>query len=140
MALPIMAVLAAIGPTLGEILKKVIPDADDRAKAQEEIVKTVAGLDSEVLKGQQRLNEKQADNASLFVAGARPFAMWGFTAALLYCLVLQPYVVWFAYLYNLPVFPQVDTEALMNLTVAILGLAGIRGWETVRGKARSSIK
>jgi hypothetical protein len=55
-------------------------------------------------------------------------------------MLVYPYVSWACALAHLPVPPAVDADMLYVLVTSLLGLAGIRGWESVKGVARSRIK
>lgn len=135
-----VALLGAITGVIGDVLSKIVPDVNQRAQAAKEITDQIAGLDLEVLKGQQRLNEQEANSPSLFIAGPRPAALWLCVFGLAYSLILNPFLTWFALIYHFPAPPNLDNETLMTLTTGLLGLAGIRGWEKVKGVARENLR
>jgi hypothetical protein len=48
--------------------------------------------------------------------------------------VLNPIFQWGLALYGInAVLPQLQTDVLMELTIALLGLAGLRSWEKAKG-------
>ena len=135
MALPAI-LISVLGPLIGNVLDKVIPNKDERAKATEEITEAIANVDLEVIKGQLKINELEATNGSLFVSGARPFLLWGSGLGVLYMTIAYPNLVWLCRIRGWPEPPPLDGDMLMSLTTGMLGLAGIRGWEKVKGVAR----
>lgn len=85
---------------------------------------------------QQRPNEVQAEinrieagHRSLFVAGARPFLLWvcGFGFALTF--LINPIIEW------ITGYPgcQIPIDIMLELTLAILGLSGLRTYEKLKG-------
>lgn len=136
MALPAV-LISILGPILGNVLDKVIPDKDAREAAKEEITEAIAGLDQKVIEGQLRINEMQAAHQSLFVAGGRPAAMWLSVIGLAYQCIIYPNLIWVCRLQGWPEPPPIDSDILMTLAFSLLGLAGIRGYEKSRGVARA---
>jgi hypothetical protein len=128
-------------PALGPILDKLIPDANERAEVTREIEAAAAAAD----KTQADLNTKQADSPSLFVAGARPAALWLAVIGFGYVVILQPLATWFLQLFgvvaglpNIPAPPLLNADAIHALLFGLLGLGGLRTVEKVKDVARSS--
>ncbi|WP_440056288.1 3TM-type holin (plasmid) [Pseudoalteromonas sp. T1lg65] len=82
---------------------------------------------------QSKINQVQASHRSLWVAGARPFLMWVCGLGFLFAFVVNPILQWLW-----PEFgtPQLPLDAMMELTLAMLGLAGLRTVEKLQGVAR----
>ncbi|WP_108944091.1 3TM-type holin [Shewanella halifaxensis] len=78
-------------------------------------------------------NTMAAQHRSAFVAGARPFLMWVCGFGFLFAFLVNPILQW--------IWPDVGTpelplEVMMELTLAMLGLAGLRTVEKIKGVAK----
>ena len=80
---------------------------------------------------QAEINKVQAIHRSTFVAGARPFLMWVCGIGFLMAFCANPIMQWF----GLPpiLFPL---EVMMELTLAMLGLSGLRTMEKIKGVSK----
>lgn len=79
---------------------------------------------------QAEIMKVQAMHRSTFVAGARPFLMWVCGFGFLFAFVINPILQWL-----LPDIgtPELPLEAMMELTLAMLGLAAMRTVEKIKG-------
>lgn len=122
---------------LSQLLDKLIPDPEARAKAQA----SLREADLEALKlaleadaRQADVNRQEAASAELFVAGWRPFIGWVCGAAFAYHFVLQPLLAFI--LDNSgagPVLlPAFDMDTLATVLMGMLGLGGLRTIEKIR--------
>lgn len=128
-----LALLNILAPILGNVLDKVLPDPQAKAKAQTEILAALAASDL----AQMEVNKTEAASSSIFVAGWRPFVGWVCGAALAYVYIVQPIANWFlAMWYPGVITPAIDTSILMELVFAMLGIGGLRTFEKVKGVAR----
>ena len=129
-----------IGQILGAaapILDKFVEDKDAKNKIKEELEQSIIGLQAP----QAAANVEQAKHSSLFVAGARPAIMWICALGLLTQFFLMPIAEWASALWFPDIaLPSLATEELMTLTLALLGLGGMRSFEKSRGVARESMK
>lgn len=129
-----------IGQILGAaapILDKFIEDKDAKNKIKAELEQSIIGLQA----AQAAANVEQAKHSSLFVAGARPAIMWICALGLLTQFFLMPIAEWASALWFPDVaLPSLATEELMTLTLALLGLGGMRSFEKSKGVARESMK
>lgn len=95
---------------------------------------------------QMEINKAEAGHASIFVAGWRPFVGWVCGSALAYALILRSFLVWITNIVatfaevTIPVPPEVNTEILMTTLMGMLGMAGYRTYERMKGVARKGIK
>jgi len=80
---------------------------------------------------QSEINKVQASHRSTFVAGARPFLMWVCGIGFLMAFVINPIMQWFGLA---PVILPVDV--MMELTLAMLGLSGLRTIEKLKGVSK----
>ena len=133
---PIGAIVAAVGGVIDDLHTS----DKERLDAEIELRKIDAGL----LQGQMDVNKVEAASSSLFVAGWRPAIGWIGAVALGYQFLLYPLLVWaWALLQarglvpgNLQPPPMLDTEALWVVLSGMLGIAGLRSVEKVKGVAR----
>jgi hypothetical protein len=136
----------AAGP-LDRLLGRFVPNADDRQKAKLEIETELIKAANQANAAQIEVNKTEAQHASLFVAGWRPAVGWvcGFSLAWQY--VLQPMLTWLVAVigpalgYPLPPLPTLDTSEMMTILMGMLGLAGFRTYEKIKGEVdRSTLK
>tara|TARA_Y100000114_G_C11603788_1_gene251730 strand:- start:67 stop:465 length:399 start_codon:yes stop_codon:yes gene_type:complete len=122
---------------ISNILDKFVADKDLKAKLQHE-------LDQELHKAnmaQIEVNKEQAKHASLFVSGARPAIMWVCCLGLFWSFFLAPFLTWLIVASgSTATLPAIETEGLLSLTLALLGLGGYRSFEKFKGVARNSLK
>lgn len=93
--------------------------------------------DTDLAKGQLRVNEVEAANTNMFVAGARPFIMWICGFALAYAAIIEPmgrFAASVIYGYT-GVFPIIDTTITMQLLLGLLGLGAMRSYDKKQGTA-----
>lgn len=125
-----LQILGVLAPILGNVLDKVLPDPQARAKAQAEIMAALMAADV----SQVEVNKVEAAHRSIFVAGWRPFIGWVGGSALAYIYIVQPMVNWVLQLwYPGVVAPEIMTDNLFELVLAMLGLGGMRTFEKMRG-------
>ncbi|ALQ08475.1 MULTISPECIES: 3TM-type holin [unclassified Pseudoalteromonas] len=82
---------------------------------------------------QSEIMKVQAQHRSTFVAGARPFLMWVCGFGFLFAFVINPLLVWL-----IPDIgkPELPLDTMMELTLAMLGLAGLRTVEKLNGASK----
>jgi hypothetical protein len=119
------------------ILDKFVADKDLKLKLQHE-------LNQELHKAnmaQIEVNKEQAKHSSLFVSGARPAIMWVCCLGLFWSFFLAPFLSWLIVASgSTATLPAIETEGLLSLTLALLGLGGYRSFEKFKGVARNSLK
>lgn len=82
---------------------------------------------------QAEIMKVQAMHRSTFVAGARPFLMWVCGLGFLFAFVINPVLQWLMPEVGTPELPL---DAMMELTLAMLGLATLRTVEKIKGVAK----
>ena len=82
---------------------------------------------------QAEIMKVQAQHRSTFVAGARPFLMWVCGFGFLFAFVINPLLVWL--IPNIGK-PELPLDAMMELTLAMLGLASLRTVEKLNGASK----
>jgi len=123
-------------PDIAEPIKAVGNILDDLFTSDEEKL----NLENIKLRIQQRpamiqaeINKVQAHHRSTFVAGARPFLMWVCGVGLAMAFIVNPLIEFFMPgegLINVPL------DQMMELVLALLGLATLRTFEKVKGVSK----
>ena len=120
----------------GKVLDKFVEDKDLKTKLDAELRSQLINLDTL----QAQTNMEQAKHASIFVAGARPAIMWICAFALAWQYILAPMASWgLAIWYPVVTLPELGTEELTGLVMALLGLGAARSYEKSKGVARNSM-
>jgi hypothetical protein len=121
-------------------LDKFFPDADTELKGK--LAQAAAEIDHEFQLQLKQIenNVEEAKHPSIFVAGARPAAMWVGVISLLYSGIGVSMLSWIALCLHLPPFPTVDTEAANSILFGLLGLGTMRTVEKVKGVATTKVK
>jgi hypothetical protein len=133
---PIADIISAVGSVAGDL----ITTDKERLAAEIEMRKLDQNLDL----AQTEVNKAEAANANWFVAGWRPAIGWVGAAALAYQFLMYPMLVWGWSLMQakgwvsteLKPPPMLDTDALWVILSGMLGIAGMRSVEKVKGVAR----
>ena len=121
----------------GKVLDKFVEDKDLKTKLSHELKSQIVSLDL----AQAQTNLEQAKHPSIFVAGARPAIMWICAFGLGWQFVFQPVAVWVLAVSGADiVLPVIETEGLLSLTLALLGLGGMRSFEKSKGIQRNNMK
>ncbi len=140
MGLPIIGdIISAVKDLVGE----VVVDKDKRIeinyKLQELEDKASERLHQELM-AQAEINKTEAAHESIFVAGWRPFIGWVSGAGVAWTFVVSPVVEWVSRLNGfVGKMPELETGQLMALVTAMLGVAGYRTFEKVKGVNTTSL-
>lgn len=121
---------AAVAPieAIGNIVTGVWGDKGEKMTHAEVMTK----LAQQPAMAQVELNKVEAGHRSIFVAGWRPFIGWVCGLGLLNAFLLNPWIDW---LTDSPV-PDIPTDIMMELVIAMLGLGALRTYEKLQGKAK----
>jgi len=126
----------ALIPVLGSVLDKIFPDkqAADAAKfklfelAQAGELKAL-DADLEAMRSQTDINKIEAAHDNVFVSGWRPAVGWICALALAYQYIGRPLLIGLAGYTDMPGLDG----TLWELLAGLLGIAGFRTFEKVRG-------
>lgn len=134
-------IISAITETLGGIfgiVDKLIPDKDKAIQLKHDIQMKILDLQGALQMGQIDINKLEAAHRSIFVAGWRPAIGWICAFALGWHFIGFDLFTWLATLSGSEiVVPKlVGTENLMEMVLAMLGLAGFRTYEKYSGVAK----
>lgn len=114
---------------VGNVLDKLFTSDEER-------------LDKELLKlrlmqkpalVQAEITKAQVQSRSVWVAGARPAFMWVCALGFFMAFVLNPIMQWLRPDLGVPEFP---IDAMMELTLAMLGLGAMRMVEKIKGVSK----
>ena len=135
--------LAAILPGLFGLVDKLFTTDEERANARLKIME----LQSKGELAQLAVNEKEAEHASLFVAGWRPFIGWVCGFAFVWAFIVQPILVFVAFIggrtfgidFDMQLLPELDLENMLAVLFGMLGLGAMRSYERKHGVARDNL-
>jgi len=136
-----LPLIGAITETLGSIfglVDKMIPDKDKAIQLKHDIQMKVLDLQSRVQTGQIDINKIEASHRSIFVAGWRPAIGWICALALGWHFIGYDLAVWIANIFSVDItMPTlVGTDNLIEMVLAMLGLAGFRTYEKYKGVSK----
>ena len=105
-------------------------------------------IEATLMQGQAQVNATEAEHASIFVAGWRPFIGWVGGFGLLYQFVVYPLLVWawsfFAAQGWIPAGiaspPVLDFAELMPLILGMLGVGTMRSYDKTKGTDTRKVK
>lgn len=128
---------------IGKVVGKAIPDADKRMEVnlaiQQLADQAEARLSNERI-AQIEVNREQAKSQSLFVAGARPAAMWVGTFGMACSAIVIPIASWVARVAGYTGdFPVLDNTLILYILGGTLGLSGMRTYEKLKGVATNDL-
>ena len=132
-----LGIVESVVGVAGKVLDKFVEDKDLKRKLESELKSQIISLDL----AQAQTNLEQAKHSSVFIAGARPAIMWICAFGLGCQFVFQPIAVWGIAVSGADlVLPVIQTEGLMSLTIALLGLGSMRTAEKWKGVQRNNMK
>ena len=121
-------------PIIGNVLDKIIPDNNAKEQAKQQIEKALIDNAAQINLTQAETNKIEAAHRSIFVSGWRPFLGWVSGCGFAWVFVASPVIRWVLALNGINIaLPELQTDVLMELTFAMLGLAGLRTYEKQKG-------
>jgi hypothetical protein len=118
---------------VGNVLDKFVEDKDLKMKLEHELKNSL----NEANLAQISVNKTEAQHHSIFVAGWRPAIGWVAAIGFAYTFVLQPFLQWIMIMQGVEgTLPEINTEILFELVIAMLGMAGLRSFEKLNGVSR----
>lgn len=132
--------IAGIIEAVGGVASDLITTDKERLSAEIELRKLGQAIDL----AQIEVNKVEAANPSVFTSGWRPAIGWVGAAAMAYQFLLYPLLVWvWTWLQaqgwvasSMQPPPMLDTDALWVILSGMLGIAGMRSVEKVKGVAK----
>lgn len=126
-----------VASLLDDIIKRVWKDPIESAKvsdsfklqlAQMQQAGQLAELDAAMKTqlAQLQIDDDEAKNPRLFIAGARAFIEWVCGTGLAYQIVVRPFLVWGSMgWWHVPAPPSLDMGTLITLSGTLLGSGGL---------------
>jgi len=133
---PLLALLPSLLPALTEVLDRVVPDQAAAAKAKLEMEARLLEAATAQATQQAEINKVEAQHSSIFVSGWRPYIGWVCGMAIAWAFLVAPMLAWLLPLTGVvAAVPPLQTEFLLELVFAMLGLGGLRTFEKLKGVA-----
>lgn len=131
--------ISSIADLVGTVIDKVIPDANEAAKAkiavltlQQNGVLAQLTAQTDIIKGQLAVDQAEASSSDPFTSRARPAILWVCCLALLWSFVLVPLGMWIGFIIGHPVpKPPTLDDHLWELMGTMLGMGGWHAYESV---------
>lgn len=132
----LLSFLPIIGTAVDKLLD-LIPDPNQRAKAEAEYRKAVLDATLAESRDQREINKAEAGHRSIFVAGWRPAIGWVCAAALAYQYIVRPFAAWGLAVWapDAPALPTLD-GMLWELVFGMLGMGTLRSVEKAKGVSK----
>lgn len=115
------------------IIDRLFPDPAKKAEAELELLKMTQDGDLKLILGQLDINAREAQHASIFVAGWRPFFGWASGAGFVYATIGQPLLAWVGTIKGWPAPPDINVDLLWVVVTGLLGLGTMRSVEKAKG-------
>ena len=112
---------------VGNVITGIFGDKGEKLN-HEQIMARIAQQPSLI---QTEINKIEAQHRSIFVAGWRPFIGWVCGVSLAYTYIGSPILDIFV-----SDMPELDSETLYNLVLALLGLGTLRSAEKMLGRTK----
>jgi hypothetical protein len=132
-------ILGGLIEPVTDIIGEVVVDKDKKRELEFKLQELVDKADQryhEELMGQIEVNKVEAQHASIFVAGWRPFIGWTSGVGLAYTFVAAPFIEFIAravgYTQEMPL---PDASQLMVLVTSMLGVGAMRSYDKKQGTA-----
>lgn len=126
---PAIDAVSAVGNVVDQLF------TTDEERAQAALLMAKIRQKPQIL--QAEINRVEASHRSLFVAGWRPFIGWVCGLGFLWAFLLHPLFQWGVAIAGLEIMPPViNTDSLMQLVLALLGLGTLRSVEKMTGRSK----
>jgi len=135
--------LVAVGPIakgLFDLVDNLFTSDEERAAAKAKIIE----MEQAGQLAQIEVNKTEAEHASVFVAGWRPFVGWTCGLAFAWAFLCAPVSAFLLVALGYPpetldALPEPDLSGMMPVLMGMLGLGAMRSWEKKQGVARETL-
>jgi hypothetical protein len=124
MAPVIGKVIEAVAP----VVDRLIPDPERKQRMMVELIETLAKFDL----AQLEVNRAEAQHASIFVAGWRPFIGWVLGMGICYSFLLAPILGGIIAMWRPGFAMPAVNDHLWELVFAMLGMGALRSFDKLR--------
>jgi len=131
----VKGLMEGAGSLAKDIRSAVTGEISPEKKA--ELLQKATELESQGMLAQAEINKIEAASPNMFVSGARPAAMWVCVFGFAYNFLICPILTWASLNFQWTVPPSINPTILINLLMAMLGLAGYRTAEKFKGVQRN---
>ena len=126
----VAALAGQLVPALADLFSEFIEDKDKANELAHKAATMMATQAHQNAMAQIDVNKTEAAHKSIFVAGWRPFIGWVCGVSMAFNYLIAPSVgVW----YEIPVL---DITTMFPVLLGMLGMAGLRTGEKIKGVAR----
>jgi hypothetical protein len=133
----ITALIPQLLPLISSVIDKTIPDENGKAKALQDIEKTLIDNASNINLAQIATNQTEAKHKNIFVAGWRPAIGWSCALGIFWLFIGANFAQWGMNMAGIEgEVPTVPSDVLLELTFAMLGMAGLRTFEKIKGVSK----
>lgn len=130
---PLTAILG-IGNTL---IDRLLPDRTQAAAAKASLLQMQLAGDLEAMKAQLVVDQAEASNPNVFVAGWRPFVGWACGGAFIYAFIIQPMTQAILVIahsnFDPAKMPKLDITEMLPVLFAMLGMGALRSFDKTQG-------
>jgi len=119
---------------VGNVLDKLFTSKDEKLTHEEIRMRLLQQPDL----AQNEITKMEAQHRSIFVAGWRPYIGWVCGTALAYNFILRDLIAWGIQLSGKAIVapPELAVGPLTTVLTGMLGLAGMRTYEKLKGKTK----
>jgi len=116
-----------------KVLDRVIPDANARLKAKEELERALNDQDFQIAIEQIKINAVEAQSESFFKSGWRPSVGWICSIAFGLHFVILPLFNYFIMLFHgQPILVPFQMDTLLTVLLGLLGMGTLRTVEKMK--------
>lgn len=129
------SILTAVLPKALDVIDDLVPDKDAAAKAKREIEAKLVEATMATNLAQIETNKAEAASRHWFVASWRPAIGWSCAIGIFWMVLGNPIANYGLALAgkDISMLPELPTDILLELTFAMLGMAGLRTFEKLKG-------
>lgn len=119
-----------------DIIGTMKADPLELAKLNAAITQAELNAQIALTQAQTKINEIEASSTDKFVSRWRPAFGWLGVAGIGYATIIQPLGTWIAINVGAEPPPHMDTAVLMEIVTGLLGLAGMRSYDKLKGTSK----
>lgn len=133
----IQALIPQLLPYVGEVIDRMIPDTEAKEKAKRDIEQNLINNANAINLAQIQTNQMEAQSKHWFTATWRPAIGWSCALGVFWTFIGAPFAQWGMTMAGVVgTVPAVNSDILLELTFAMLGMAGLRTFEKIRGVSK----
>lgn len=118
---------------VGNVFDQLFTSDEEREQA----ARLMAKIRQKPMILQAEINKIEASHRSIFVAGWRPFIGWVCGIGFLWAFLIHPIFAWGLVLWGKDIAPpEIMTDHMMELVLALLGLGALRTAEKMTGRTK----